>query len=292
MRKRFPLIIGGILGVMAVILVNQYIQQERIQARRAAQQELSRVQKDLVSVVIAKTEILAGATIEAKDLDVQLVHTSDLQPNAVRSLGRVIGMMATAPISKGEQISLSKLIFAERAASLAMATPVGKRAITIPVDTISSVGGMIKPGNYVDVMGIVNIPITQEGKQVAQTAILSLFQNVLVLAVGSQFAGAPSVARREVPKEPASIVTLALSPQEANLITFVSEQGKIRFTLRSPDDSQIQPIIPPASWDTLFQYLYPEIQKKEEIKVEIPKEESKQIEIYRGLQREALPLEK
>jgi len=293
MKRRFPLIIGIILGVVAIILTNQHIQQERRRVIHETRQELVQVQKDLVSVVIAKTEIPAGGTIEVRDLDMQLVHISGLQPNAARSLERIIGMMTAVPISKGEQILLSKLISTERATSLAVATPVGKRAITIPVDTISSVGGMIKPGDYVDVMGIVDIPITQEGKQVAQTAILPLFQNVLVLAVGLQFAGTPPLAKREVPKESAPIITLAVSPQEANLIAFVSEQGKIRFTLRSPADSRIQPITP-ASWDTLFQYLYPEMGKKgeEPLPPDVPKEKKREIEIYRGLQRETLPLEK
>lgn len=286
MQKRIPLIIGIILGIIAIILTQQYLSQQRQLAIRTAQERLAQIQKDLVSVIVAKSNISSGAVIEAKDLEMQSVPSRALQPNVATSLERVIGMTAVVPISKGEQILLSKLVHQERATSLAMSTPIGKRAITIPVDNVSSLAGMIKPGDYVDVIGMVNFPVMQEGRQVMQTAILPLFQNVLVLAVGSQLAAGVLPGRREAPKEPSPLITLALSPQEANLIAFVSEQGKIRLVLRSPADSQVQPVIP-ASWDTLFQYLYPEAKKEE-----IPEEKPREVEIYRGLQREVLPLKK
>ncbi len=297
-RKKLPLIIGIILGIAAIFLIRQYIQQERIRLMRAAQRKSAETQKDLVSVVVAKTEIPPGAIIEARSLDMQLVPVSAFHPETARSLERVIGMMAVLPISKGEQILLSKLTSAGRVISLAVTTPVGKRAITVPIDNISSVGGMVRPGDYVDIMGVIDVPAIREGKQVTQMTIIPLFQNVLVLAMGSQLIGdsPPSVGRGEVSREtPAQVpptVTLALSPQGASLLAFISEQGKIRLILRSPvEDSQIQPM-PLASWDTLFQYLYPEMVERERPVEEAPKEKLREIEIYRGLKRETLPLEK
>lgn len=291
MPKRISLIIGIVLGIIAIFLTHQYISRQRQLAVRTAEERLAQIQKDLVSVIVAKSDISPGAVIEAKDLEMKSVPTKALQPNVAVSLERVIGMMTVVPIAKGEQILLSKLTTAERVTSLATATPTGKRAITISVDSISSLGGMIRAGDYVDVIGVLPLPMTVEGKQVLQQSVIPLFQNVFVLAIGTQLAGPLVPSRREPPREPSPLITLALSPQEASLIAFVAELGKIRLILRSPTDSQISPIIP-ANFETLFQYLYPETQVREEEK-EIPKEKiEKEVEIYRGLQREVIPLKK
>jgi len=215
------------------------------------------------------------------------------------------------PISKGEQITLNKLIWPREGGSgnisgtLAMVTPVGKRAITISVDNLASLAGMIKAGDYVDVIAMTPVPVeTTEKKQGVQVAVIPLFQNVLVLAVGHEIgrpatsASLPEAGRYSKPsdeKSPPSssgttqLIALALAPQEANLIAFVQEQGKLRLTLRSPADSQVQPALP-TTWDTLFKYIMP---SKEGAKEPEPvKEEIEYVEIYRGLNKEKVPLSK
>jgi Flp pilus assembly protein CpaB len=118
----------------------------------------------------------------------------------------------------------------------------------------------------------------------------------LVLAVGQETAGLPIEQggryKKEEKKEVSPLITLALSPQEANLIAFVQEQGKIRLLLRSPSDSQIGQL-GLTSWDTLFQYVMPQEIAKPEPKA---KEEAPSdvvfVEIYRGLNKEKVPLPK
>jgi hypothetical protein len=101
------------------------------------------------------------------------------------------------------------------------------------------------------------------------------------IPLGVSPAGEKARARRQSAAA-ANTVTLALSPQEAVLLSFVQEHGRIKLTLRSSEDAKVESI-KPADWDTLFQYLYP---SKE------PGLEGKQpvVEIYRGLKREVVPL--
>ena len=82
------------------------------------------------------------------------------------------------------------------------------------------------------------------------------------------------------------MITLALSVHEANLVAFVQEQGRIRLILRSPGDTQVQPVAP-ASWDTLFRTVMPQAFTQPQ---EAPKPQKK-VEIYRGLQKEIKILE-
>ncbi|MBL7081484.1 MAG: Flp pilus assembly protein CpaB [Candidatus Omnitrophica bacterium] len=296
MQKRLALIIGVVLAVFAVILVNSYLTQQEHQAQERLKRQLHQWQKKQIPVLVAKKDIARGAAIESDSFEVNVIPEEYIQPQAVTSYDRISGMVASVLIAKGEQITLSKLITKAQAQgdSLAMTTPIGKRAITIAVDNISSLAGMIKPGDYVDVIVAVPVPVqTPDGKQAVQVATIPLFQNILVLAVGQELRAVKrQAARYDAAKEEktvASLITLAVLPQEANLVSFASEQGKIRLVLRSPADSKIQPV-QAASWETLLQYVMPQVpapQPSSEEK-ELPK---KQVEIYRGLKKEVVIIE-
>jgi Flp pilus assembly protein CpaB len=224
------------------------------------------------------------------------------------------------PISKGQQVTKNQLsagVDVEMGAvkkafgTLAMATPIGKRAITLNIEGVGSLAGMLKPGDYVDVIAVIKIPVQMPGgKQVEQTANIPLFQNTLILAVGSQLVApkTPEAEKavpwdikamtkapaKEVTEKASPLITLALSPQEANLLAFVSQQGQVRLLLRSPADAKVENLFP-ANWEYFFQYvasLYPAAagQRKPGAEgAEKPAEkQKKQVEIYRGLKKDYL----
>lgn len=292
-KQRIILIVGIVLAIVAVFMVKAYLDEQRRIMVVNTKKTIETIQANQSSVLVAKQDIARGAVISPDSLEVAIVPNKFVQPQAVTSLDRIAGMMTTVPISKGEQISLSKLTFPKHAGALADVTPIGKRAISVTVDNIAALAGLLKAGDYVDVIAMVPIPVqTAEGKQSAQVAVVPLFQNVLVLAVGRDL-GAPKEERRykqEEARETNPAITLALTPQESSLIAFVQEQGKIRLVLRSPSDSQIEPV-QPASWDTLFQYIMPKRQEppKEEQKVEQPVPPG-YVEVYRGLNKEKMPM--
>ena len=295
-KQKLILIIGIALALAAVLMIKVYLDQQRRSAEEVAKRRFEKIQANQSSILIAKKDIPRGGAIDPDSLEIKIIPNQFVQPGAVTSLDRVSGMVVMAPISKGEQITLNKLSY-QRAGDLAAATPAGKRAITIAADNITSLAGMIRAGDYVDVIAIVPVPIqTADGKTTAQMATFSLFQNVLILAVGQQTSAASTEEgdryRREAKQEASSsLITIALSPQEANLTAFVQEQqGRIRLVLRSPTDAKIESV-QPVSWETLFQYVMPQqpgggVKAKEEPPV------SGYVEVYHGLNKEKVPLYK
>ncbi|TRZ49125.1 Flp pilus assembly protein CpaB [bacterium] len=302
-KQRIILIIGVVLALIATFLVKMYLDQQSRNASKAAEEvakvKYERMQREVEAaqtpVLVAKEDIPAGVALEPQSLEVKVVPNQFVQPQAVTSFNRITGMFTVAPIVKDEQITLTKLAYQKQqgsAGGLAEVTPTGKRAITIRVDEITSVGGMTKAGDYVDVLTIVGLPVrTADGKEAMQTTIIPLFQRVLVLAVGQQIAAAPAAepgSARYKEEKPAfsPLITLSLGPQEASIISFIQEQqGKIQLVLRSPADGRTEPVSL-ITWDTLLQYLSPA--KGEEATLQSKKEEY--IEIYRGLNKERLPL--
>jgi pilus assembly protein CpaB len=304
-RQRIILIIGIVLALIAVFMIKVYLDQQRLEVQEQAKKKIAQLQANQAAVLVAKQDIPRGTVIEPDMLETAVVPNQFVQPQAVTSLDRIAGMITVVPISQGEQITLNKLSTQKGISAgggLAELTPVGKRAITIAVDNIASLAGMIRPGDYVDVIAMIPVPVqTADGKQAAQAAVMPLFQNVLVLAVGTETSAVPAAQpesryKKQEAKEPSPLITLALASQEASLIAFVQEQGKIRLTLRSPADSKTEPI-QPASWDTLFQYLMPkEMQQKTPeqpaVKKEpiVPADTTTYIEIERGGAKEKVPL--
>ena len=309
-KKRLNLIIGVILGIVAIVLLNFYLMGKQKMIEDKYREAFQDHAKSLTSVLVAKKDIPKGAEIKKGMFDTTIKPKEQIEPGAVDSLDNIIGMKAVIPIRKGQQITsnlLAKTVEQVRKGmqSLSMATPVGKRAVTIKADLVSSLGNMILPGDRVDVIGVISVPVqTVGGKTVAQVANVPLFQNTLVLAVDRQLVLA-SEAAPEKGKLPwnldalkldtskkkgqqklstAPLITLALSPHEANLLAFVSQQGQIRFFLRSPADAKVQKL-PPANWESFFQYvgsLFPAPKQPPKPK---PVKEEKRIEVYRGLSK-------
>jgi len=296
-QKRFPLIIALACGIWAILLLNSYIKRretdiwEKIkQAQRQAQPTKPPSQMGII--LVAGKDIPPQVPITPTDLLIKEIPVEYIQPGAVSSLDEVIGQIASAPIAAGEQVLKTKLLPPGKIGkSLSEITPAGKRAVNVSVDNMVGIANLIRPGDYVDVLALIAIPGSATQATSAQSStprLISLFQNVEVLAVGGEFV-APSEISSTAKKEQlkaagaaSGTITLALSPQEAVLLSFVQEHGKIKLTLRSSEDTQKE-TTKPADWDTLFQYLYPSREGGAEGQRPV-------VEVYRGLNKEIVPL--
>lgn len=296
MKKNIRLVVAIVAGIMAVFLVMSYLKkQEQIIASRMIYQQKEAAPKS-VKVLVATKNIPTGTALS--DKDVKLKEVLQAQPRAATSVERVVGRITIAPIEEDEQVLMTKLSVPESTSSLAMKTPPGKRAITFPIDVISGLSGMIRPGDHVDIMTTIPVPTQDaQGKVTQQPMILPLFQSVLILAVGSNISTYGTTDARQVGGQPTTI-TVALDPQEAAILAFVQEQVKsLRLTLRSPTDTQAQ-AINPAGLELLFKHISSQMPQApmQQAKQEEPQKEEKpkeipKVEIYRGTQREVVALQ-
>lgn len=285
------LLISLALALVTTFAVVGWMRQEQRKSLDLAERRFKQLQANSIDVVFAKANIPENKLITEDMVYVQSMPKDKVPPEAATSVLRVVEHISTQPIKKDDIVKNTALVWpTTEETTLAKKTPPGKRAIAISVDNISSLVGMIKPGDYVDVITLIAFPVVIDGKQSAQPATVPLFQNVLVLAVGSQI-GQDAVARKRreetaAPgKDSSPLITLALTPEEANLLAFVQEQGKVRLVLRSPGDAKTTQVVQPASWEALLKHLYPDMDfSKPEVKEE-PK-----VEVIRGFKKEMMPL--
>jgi pilus assembly protein CpaB len=221
MQRKWALVIAIVLGFLAVFLTNTYFQQ------REAQLRIPEAKK--TRVVVAAKDISKGATIGYEMLTFKEMPVNFIQPGALRAKESAVGKVALATIMAGEQILTTKLAHPGAGLTLAGKTPPGKRAFTVGLSTASAVGGMVRPGDHVDVLAIFSAP----------AVTLTLFQDVLVLAVGREMVPEEEEETRErrgagsaTSSRAQESITLALTPQQVQIVTVAMEHGQIRLTLR------------------------------------------------------------
>jgi pilus assembly protein CpaB len=180
-----------------------------------------------VPVVMAADDIQVGTKLEAHDVRVVTLPQSAVPPGAFSGTSQVLGRGAVLPVSKGEFILPSKLAALNAGAGLPSMIPQGMRAVSVRVNDVVSVAGFVQPGSHVDVLATGN----QGGGNDRQTT--TVLENVLVLAVGKSLDRNPAVDTQTAP-----VITLAVSPDDAQKLALVSQEGRIQLSLRNPLDTR------------------------------------------------------
>lgn len=178
-------------------------------------------------VVVAAEDLQVGAKIEEKDL--KLVHfpASDLPAGRFHLKSKLIGRGVVLPITKGEFILTNKVAGENAGAGLPALIPPGMRAVSVRVNDTSSVAGFVLPGTRVDVLLTGN----PEGSNEQQTT--TVLENVAVIANGSKLERSATGEPQTTP-----VITLLVSPDDAEKLTLASNQGHIQLALRNPTDTK------------------------------------------------------
>jgi pilus assembly protein CpaB len=145
---------------------------------------------------------------------------------------------------------------------LSSLVPSGMRALTIAVGRRSTMGGLLRPGDRIDLL-----LTTSEGAEAGKT--LPLLQNVLVVAVGSDL-GERNTKKKSLSKD----ITVTVNAAQAQAITHARALGALTVVLRNPDDIIVAKDIAPTTNRDIDQSLA-QLQGKRDLLdlLETPKEE-------------------
>jgi pilus assembly protein CpaB len=178
-----------------------------------------------VPVVVAADDIQVGAKLEAHDVRLVNLPQAAVPPGAFSVASKVLGRGAILPISKGEFILPSKLAALNAGAGLPSMIPPGMRAVSVRVNDVVSVAGFVQPGTRVDVLATGN-----EGNERQTVTVL---ENVAVIAVGGSL-----LERLTGGEANAPVITLLVSPDDAQKLALASQEGRIQLALRNPLDTK------------------------------------------------------
>jgi pilus assembly protein CpaB len=203
-------------------------------------------------VVVAKVPIKERTTITAAMVEVKSVPLNSVSVGAITDATGAIGKVTKFPLEVNQQLVGSAIIDTSRPvadAALSYVVPTGKRAMSISASQVGNAGGLILPGDWVDIVWtccsdrpvitktlLRNIQVAA----VAQTIVPSGPVNNSATPAAGEPANAPATnpvaASAAVAVPDATTVTLLLTPQEAQILFLAESNGKLRMDLRGVGD--------------------------------------------------------
>jgi pilus assembly protein CpaB len=193
-----------------------------------------------VEVMVAADDLQVGARVDERDIKVIRIPAADLPPGAPRKRAEVLGHGVIVPISKGEFILPNRLAGQNAGSGLPSLIPPGMRAVSVRVNEVVSVAGFVTPGTRVDVL-LTGTPGSGGDEQTT-----TVLQNVLVLASGHTLERTSTGEAQNT-----AVITLEVSPDDAQRLTLASSQGHIQLALRNPLDTR-QDDVPSSSSRGLY----------------------------------------
>jgi pilus assembly protein CpaB len=215
--------IFGVLAVLAATLAAIVV----YSALRKREAELQKAVANTVEIAVAAHDLPLGSRIDPEAVRTVRWARDSLPPGAVTNPQSVMNFVVKDAITENEPIVAGKLSSGERSSGiLPLLIPPGMRAMSVAVDEVSDVAGFILPHSRVDVL----VSLTQSGDRAFSKVVL---QNVEVLAVAQEVEG-----KKDEPQL-VRVVTLMVSPDDAERLALASNRGVLRLALRNYSDDKV-----------------------------------------------------
>lgn len=220
-------------------------------------------------IVVAKTDIEAGAVIAKEQLSVIYWNHAKVPPNSFSDIKKLDKRAVRQKFYAGEPIIEGKLAAVGSSGGLAASISPGKRAITVRVNDVIGVAGFTLPGSYVDILVSV-----KHGNQ--DSFSRTVLTRIKVLAV-AQETGTDATKPKIV-----NAVTLELTPEEAEKLDLARTIGTLSLSLRNEMDN-LSDISDGASYSELAKQNRSGVVRESQANKILQK--NSEVEIIRGLKR-------
>lgn len=186
-------------------------------------------EEDLVQVVMARVDIGSKIMITDEMLEVKKIHKAAAPENSISKKEEVVGKISLVSMFRGDVFIPQKIEeVGGTNAGLAASIPLGMRAITMNVSPDTGVSGLIKVGNKVDIITILEDDPDTKG--------ILLLQEREVLAIDN-------IINSNTAENPESgyyvTLTLSVTPEEALNFSLAQTIGmNNRAILRNQEDEE------------------------------------------------------
>ncbi|MGK5082900.1 Flp pilus assembly protein CpaB [Bdellovibrionota bacterium FG-1] len=240
-----------VMAFIALFFVQSYVGSIEDEAKKKFGTEVLvlRAKQNIKEMDTINETMLDTVLIPKRFLDPASIYwdTKEVTPDVIRDRKSVIGAIAAVPILKGEQIARNKITEPGIRTGLAPQVTPGRRAFAVPVTEVSGVAKLVKPGDRVDLIAVLDMGAGKENK-VAKTVL----QDVVVLSTGKSvtnnsprlleadaFGGKDKIRSLAEDTSFAS-VTLEVTPEQAQSLALVLSNGdnSLSLSLRNNDDTE------------------------------------------------------
>lgn len=191
-------------------------------------------EEELTEVVVAKVNIDSQTELVGDMVELKKIHKDSVPQKAITSIEEVVGKVAMVPMFVGDIFTSEKLEeVGSINAGLAMIIPKGMRAITMCVEEDTGVANLIKVGNKVDIISV----IEDKGDNKNEERAILLLENKEILALDKEI----GLNSDEKDKDSNYLtITLSVTPEEALKLSLCQVIGKSnRVVLRNQEDLEL-----------------------------------------------------
>lgn len=202
------------------------------------------VNPDTDGVLVARSAIRIGERIKADSFEWKTFPknaissrfiTKKAKPDATTSL---IGMVANVDIGEGDPIASNRLTqIGEGGVLAALITP-GMRAVSIAITPTQTAGGLVQPGDHVDIVVSRDIEVVSRSDNATRSEPLAsvVIENAKVIAIDQNLGGEGST-----PSLGGQAATLELTPAQVDIVQKADRVGDLSLVVRSLADAQGTP---------------------------------------------------
>jgi pilus assembly protein CpaB len=178
--------------------------------------------------VVAATEMPVGTLLTRESVKLVAWPAQTPLQGGFANIDDVVDRGLIAGVVENEPLSESKLASKAAGAGLPPSITPGMRAISVKVNEVIGVAGFVVPGTRVDVVTII---ARERGEETISRVVVS---NVQVLSAGTRY-------DQDAPKKDgqairSTVVTLMVSPVDAERVALAQAEGQLMLTLRNPLD--------------------------------------------------------
>jgi pilus assembly protein CpaB len=181
--------------------------------------------------VVAARPLPVGMMVTKDDVKIVPWPAANQVPGAFTDVARVVNRGIIVAVAENEPLTETKLAAVGTGAGLPPTITEGMRAVSIRVNEVVGVAGFVVPGTRVDVL----VTVKGQGQQ-QESQTRAVLSNVQVLTAGTRYD--QERATKEGKPIPTGVVTLLLTPPDAEKLTLASEEGRITLALRNPLDTE------------------------------------------------------
>jgi pilus assembly protein CpaB len=217
-RPFILLALAVVSGAAAAYLAMQYIRQQATPLMAATPKN--------AQVVVAAHDMPLGSIIGDKDVKTVEWAGGALPPGFIGTLPEAQGRGLITPVQENEPILEAKLAAKGAGGGLPVIIDQGMRAVSVAVDQVVGVAGFVTPSTRVDVLLTLNDASSKE------PATRVIMQNVKALAAGQSIQ-----QDKEGKPQPVSVMTMLVTPEQAETLALAASQGRIQMALRNSMDT-------------------------------------------------------
>ncbi len=187
-------------------------------------------QVEMLDVVVAAKPLPIGVTVKPDDIKVTKIPAGAFPKGAFSKPEEVIDRPVVSNVLFEEPILEGRLAARGAGVGPVAQIPMGMRAVSVRVNDVVGVAGFVLPGMRVDVL-VTGRPPNAEGNNTITRTVL---QNITVLTAGQTLQADPRGQAINTP-----VVTLLVTPEQAETLTLAGNEAKIQLVLRSASDPTV-----------------------------------------------------